>query len=238
LRESESIDFVIVNGENMAGGSGITEKTALELLNNGVDVLTSGDHIFKNKNVDDFFHRDKRVLRPANYKDKPGFGYGIYQSKTGVKIGVINLIGRVFLAGDTVNNPFNMVIDELNKIRRETPIIILDIHAEATSEKIAMGWHLDGQVSGIFGTHTHVTTADETILPKGTAYITDVGMTGPYESVLGREVKPVLHRFRTDGPARFDVAKKDVRLKGVIMEIEIKSGKAVSIERIERRLSV
>jgi metallophosphoesterase (TIGR00282 family) len=236
IREEESVDFVIVNGENMAGGSGITEKTALELLKNGVDVLTSGDHIFKDRNCDDFFHRDKRVLRPGNYKGKPGFGSGIYTTGDGIKVGVINLIGQVFLLGETVDNPFNYVIDEVNKLKRETPIIILDIHAEATSEKIAMGWHLDGLVSGIFGTHTHVTTADETVLPKGTAYITDVGMTGPYESVLGRDVKAVLHRFCTNGPARFEVAKKDVRLKGAIMEIDIESGKALSIERIERKI--
>jgi len=201
LRIEESLDFVVVNGENIAGGSGVTEATAKDILDFQTDVLTSGDHIFKSKTTDDFFHRDKRVLRPANYPaDFPGFGSGVFALSSGLKIGVINLIGRVFLA--EVENPFLKAKTEIEKIKKETPLVLVDFHAEATSEKIALGWYLDGLVSLVYGTHTHVQTADERILPKGTAYITDVGMTGPYESVLGREIKPVLQRFVQDRPSR------------------------------------
>lgn len=236
LRREEGIDFVVVNGENMAGGSGVTESTALELLTSGVDVLTSGDHIFKSKNTDTFFHTEKRVLRPANYPaGSPGFGSGVFTSLGGVKVGVVNVIGRVFLL-EKGDSPFFRAKAEIDKLKRETPIIIVDIHAEATSEKIALGWYLDGEVSAIFGTHTHIQTADETILPKGTAYITDAGMTGPYKSVLGREVQPVLHKFLTGQPARFEVAKDDVRLSGAIIEVDPTNGKALSIRRIQKKL--
>jgi len=236
LREEESLDFVVVNGENIAGGSGITESTAKEILEHQADVMTSGDHIFKSKTTDDFFHHEKRVLRPLNYpKGSPGFGSGLFQLSSGLKIGVVNIIGRVFLVD--VDNPFTRVREEIETLRKDTPIILVDFHAEATSEKIAMGWYLDGTISLLYGTHTHVQTADERILPKGTAYLTDVGMTGSYESVLGREIKPVLERFLTDKPTRFGVAKGDVRLLGAIVEIDTQTGKATSIKRIERKMS-
>jgi len=236
LRKEGSIDFVVVNGENIAGGSGVTKSTARELLESGVDVLTSGDHMFKSKNTDTFFHTEKRVLRPANYPaGSPGFGSGIFTSTSGVPIGVVNVIGRVFLL-EKGDSPFFRAKEEIDKLKRETKVIIVDVHAEATSEKIALGWYLDGEVSVIFGTHTHIQTADETILPKGSAYITDVGMTGAYRSVLGREIQPVLHKFLTGQPARFEVAKEDVRLLGALIEVDTASGKALSIRRIEKRV--
>jgi metallophosphoesterase (TIGR00282 family) len=233
LTKEEGLDFVIINGENIAGGSGINEKTAKELFAVGADVITSGDHIFKSKNTDSFFHTEKRILRPANYAKKfPGFGSGLYTSRSGRKVGVINLIGRVFL--QDAENPFDRAREEVKKLKQETPVIFVDLHAEATSEKIAMGWYLDGEVTGIFGTHTHVPTADERVLPKGTAYITDVGMTGSYQSILGREIKPVLSRFLTGRSTHFDVAKEDVRLMGIIVEVDEETGKAASIRRIEK----
>jgi hypothetical protein len=237
LRKEEGLDFIVVNGENLAGGSGITEPTAKELLiDAGVDVITSGDHTFKSKNTDTFFHREPRILRPANYPaGSPGFPSGVFQTASGVKVGVVNVIGRVFLLekGDC---PFQRAKEEVEKLREQTPIIIVDFHAEATSEKVALGWYLDGEVSVIFGTHTHIQTADETILPKGTAYLTDVGMTGPYKSVIGREIEPILKRFLTGKPMHFDVAKEDVRLLGAIVEIDRETGRALSIKRITRKL--
>jgi len=234
LRKSERLEFVIVNGENAAGGSGITESTANELFDAGADVITSGDHIFKSKNVDSFFHKESRILRPANYPEgAPGFGSGVFSSRNGIKIGVVNVIGRVFLA--PVDCPFKRAKEEIERLKKETAVIIVDIHAEATSEKVAFGWYLDGEVSAVFGTHTHIQTADESILPNGTAYITDVGMTGPYRSVLGREITPVLHRFLTQLPAKFEVASEDVRFLGAIVEIDPRTGRAGRIQRIERK---
>ena len=236
LKEEENLDFVIINGENIAGGSGVNQKTAKELFEAGGDVVTSGDHIFKSKNTDTFFHSEKRILRPLNYsKSDVGFGSGIYESASGVKVGVINLIGRVFLEKDAYS-PFEKAETEIQRIKAETPIIFIDFHAEATSEKVALGWYLDGWVSGIFGTHTHVPTADLKVLPKGTAYITDVGMTGAYKSILGREIQPVLQRFLTGRSRHFDVAKEDVRLMGVIVEVDVETGKALSAKRIERKI--
>ncbi len=235
IQKEESLDFVIINGENIAGGSGITERTAKELFDLGGNVITSGDHIFKSKNTDTFFHHEKRILRPLNYsKSDKGFGSGVYESASGIKVGIINLIGRVFLDQEAYS-PFEKAEEAIKELRLETPIIFIDIHAEATSEKIALGWYLDGKVSGIFGTHTHVPTADEAVLPNGTAYITDVGMTGAYRSILGREIKPVLQRFLTGKSTHFDVAKEDVRLMGIIVEVDVKTGKALLIRRIEKK---
>jgi metallophosphoesterase (TIGR00282 family) len=227
--------LVVVNGENIAGGSSVTKDTVEELLRNGVDVITSGDHIFKKKEALPVIESNARVLRPLNYpKGTPGSGFVVVTTRTGVKIAVINLLGRVFL--QTVDCPFQTVEQALKSIKAQTKIVIVDMHAEATSEKVAMGWFLDGTVSAVYGTHTHIQTADETILPKGTAYITEVGMTGPYHSVLGREIDQVLHKFLTQMPGHMDVAQGDIRLSGALISIDVSSGRAVSIQRIHERL--
>ncbi len=231
----ESIDFVIANGENIAGGSGITESTVRSLFSSGVHVMTSGDHIFRKKEGEALLEQSDRILKPANYPaSTPGVGSTIVETKNGVKIGVINLIGRVFLK--TVDCPFEVADREVKKLRQFTPLIFVDIHAEATSEKIALGWFLDGRVSAVFGTHTHIQTADETILPKGTGYITDLGMCGPYKSVIGRDITQVLKMFQTQMPMRLDVAKDDARVSGVIFEVSQDTGKTVSIRRIHEKL--
>jgi metallophosphoesterase (TIGR00282 family) len=236
LRQRERLDFVVANGENIAAGSGITEATLQTLLQNGVDVVTTGDHVFKKREVYDLLKRSRRILRPANYPvGAHGFGSSVYDIVGMCSIGVVNLLGRVFL--QTVDCPFQRITPIVEELRQKTRIVIIDFHAEATSEKIAMGWYLDGKVSCVYGTHTHVQTADETILPQGTAYITDIGMTGPCRSVLGRDIEAVLHRFTTQMPAHFAVARDDIRLHGAIVEIDIATGKAVSIRRIEERLS-
>ncbi len=234
FREEEGIDFVIANGENSASGSGITPKLMSQLLNAGVDVITTGDHIFKNKEVMSCIE-DPRLLRPNNYvADASGNGYGIFKMGDDTTIAVINLSGRVFM--DPCECPFSDVEKVLAELNGKTNIIIVDMHAEATSEKIAMGWYLDGRVSGIFGTHTHIQTADERVLPSGTAYITDVGMTGPYESILGRKIENVLHKFTTNMPSRFDVASGDVRICGVMIMVDDSNGHARSIERVSIKI--
>lgn len=232
-RAERGIDVVIVNGENAAGGSGLTPKIADELLASGVDVITTGDHIWKKRDIYEYLKTSHKLIRPANYPEgAPGKGSTVV-AVGGVKIGVINLIGRVFM--DPLDCPFAQVNKELDKIKDETKIILVDVHAEATSEKVALGWYLDGQVSAVVGTHTHVQTADEKILPKGTAYITDTGMTGPFKSVIGRCVEPVLERFVTQLPTRFDVAGEDVQMHGVIIEVDKATGKAVKIERVQKK---
>lgn len=236
LIDEEGLDFVVVNGENIAGGNGITESTAQDLFSNGVDVITSGDHYFDKKEAFDYLQKETRVLRPLNYPAQAlGTGSVIAKSKSGRKIGVMNLLGQVFM-GPNVNSPFLTAKEEIEKMRKETSIILVDIHAEATSEKIALGWYLDGKVSAIFGSHTHIQTADEHVLPKGTAYITDMGMCGPYQSVLGRDVSMVLNRFLTQVPTRFPVANEDVRLSGVIIDIDAETGRATAIKRVHERL--
>lgn len=235
IKKEEAIDFSIGNAENAAGGSGITREVCDELLGYGLDVLTSGDHIWRKKEVLDIINIEKRLLRPLNFPDgAPGSGSWIYQLKDGTSICVINIIGRVFM--NTLECPFRTMRNELERVKEKTPVIIVDFHAEATSEKIAMGYFLDGLVSAVLGTHTHIQTADEKILPKGTAYITDLGMTGPYDSVIGRTVEEILERFITQLPTRFQVAENDIQLHGAILEIEAKTGRAVSIKRIQRKL--
>lgn len=234
LIKEQGIHFVIVNGENLAGGSGITQSTVDEIFRCGVDVISSGDHVFKKKEGENLLQEDKRILRPANYPAlAPGQGSCVVSSKQGIKIGVINLLGRVFLK--TVDCPFQAADREIEKVSKEAKIIFVDMHAEATSEKVAMGWYLDGRVSGIFGTHTHVQTADECVLPKGTGYITELGMCGPYRSVIGREIEQVHHMFLTQMPVRLDVATEDARLSGAIFEIDTDTGKAVSVTRVHER---
>ncbi len=235
IRNKEKLEFVIANGENVAGGSGITPGLADELFGYGVDIITSGDHIWKRKEIIDRIDTDKRILRPANYpKEAPGSGSTIVKSESGTAIGVINLIGRVFM--QAVECPFRIAKEEIDRIKDKARIIIVDIHAEATSEKIALGWYLDGLVSGIIGTHTHVQTADEKILPNGTAFITDAGMTGPFDSVIGRKKEQILTRFITQMPARFEMADGNIQLHGVIIDIDEKTGKADSIKRIQEKL--
>ena len=235
MKKKNEVDFVIANGENSAGGSGYTEKTAMELLSSGVDVITSGDHVFKKKDILSYITKEDKLLRPANYPDGvPGCGYVILPLNDNQKIAVVNILGRVFLK--PLLCPFKTMETLLKEISRVTPNIIVDFHAEATSEKIAMGWFLDGKVSAVVGTHTHVQTSDEIILPKGTAYITDLGMTGPIDSVLGRDVSNVLEHFLTGMPAKFHIAKDNIQLQGVIIDIDEKTGKAKSIKRIKLRL--
>lgn len=231
----ERIDFVIANGENTAGGSGITPMIVDELLGYGVDIITSGDHVWKRKEILDRIAEDARILRPANYPmEAPGFGATVVTSKSGTEVGVINLIGRVFM--QAVECPFKTVKREVDKMRQKTRIIVVDVHAEATSEKVALGWFLDGTVSAVIGTHTHIQTADEKILPKGTAFLTDAGMTGPYDSVIGRKKEQILNRFMTQMPTKFEMAENDVQLHGAIIEIDEKTGLAESIKRIQEKL--
>ena len=235
MKKKEDVEFVIANGENAAGGSGITPPLADELLGYGVDVITTGDHVWKRKEIVDRISTDSRILRPANYpREVPGFGSSVIKSESGIDVGVINLIGRVFM--QAVECPFRVAKEEVARLKSKTNIIIVDMHAEATSEKIALGWYLDGMVSAIIGTHTHIQTADEKILPNGTAFITDTGMTGPYDSVIGRKKEQILTRFITQMPQRFEMAEGDVQLHGVIIDIDEKTGKADSIKRVQERL--
>lgn len=235
LIREEEISFVIANGENLAGGSGVTEATALDLFSSGVDVITSGDHIFRKKEAEALLQKSQKILRPANYPAAaPGAGSTVVRSKEGIPIGVLNLLGRVFLK--TVNCPFETAAREVRKLQAETRLIFVDIHAEATSEKAALGWFLDGQVSAIFGTHTHIQTADETVLPKGTGYITELGMCGPYQSVIGRQIDQVLKMFLTQMPSKLEVAMGDPRISGAIFEVDSQTGKTASVRRIHEKL--
>ena len=236
FRKDRGIDFVIANAENVAGGSGLTPDTADELLGSRIDVITSGDHIWKRKEIYDRLKEDYRILRPANFPEScPGRGSSVVKSDSGKPVGIINLLGRVFM--NPMGCPFKAAERELKAISQYTNIILVDIHAEATSEKIALGRFLDGRVSGVFGTHTHVQTADEKILPKGSAFITDLGMTGPQDSVIGRGVDAVIERFLTSMPLKFDIPDKDIELQGAIVEVNEFSGKSVSIERVRERIA-
>jgi len=235
LRDELHIDAVIANCENAAGGAGITPPIADEFFRAGVDVLTSGNHVWRKREAFELLKLDHRVIRPANYPNgAPGTGSTIVETLGGQKIGVLNLMGRVFM--EPLDCPFRTADRELERLKLVTPIIIVDMHAEATSEKVAMGWYLDGRVSCVFGTHTHIPTADERILPKGTAFLTDVGMTGPYDSVIGRRVDQILERFLSSIPNKSDVAEGNIQLRGLLIEVNPTTGKALSIERITRTL--
>ncbi len=226
------IDFTIANGENAAGGMGITPDIAIELLDQRVDLLTSGNHIWAKKEIIPFLDQEERILRPANYPaEVPGRGAGIFRTKQGEKIGVINLEGRVFMKH--LECPFRTGERMIETLKRETPIILVDFHAEATSEKVAMGWFLDGKVTAVLGTHTHVQTSDEKILDGGTAYITDVGMTGPLDSVIGIRKQIAVNRLLTQIPWKFDVATDEIEMQGVIIETDSPTGKAKGIQRIK-----
>ncbi|HEY0455601.1 MAG TPA: TIGR00282 family metallophosphoesterase [Verrucomicrobiae bacterium] len=231
LRARHGLDAVIANGENSAGGSGITPKTATEIFSAGVDVMTTGDHLWDQKEVTTLLESEPRFLRPLNYPPgTAGQGSRVFTLTDKPAFAVLNVQGRVFMA--ELENPFAAARDEVAKLRALTRIIFVDIHAEATSEKIAMARMLDGQVSAVVGTHTHVQTADEQIFPGGTAYLTDAGFTGPHESVLGREIEPVIRRFLTNTPQRFAVAKQRVLLQGAIVEIDNVTGRATGIQRV------
>jgi metallophosphoesterase (TIGR00282 family) len=236
LRAQHQIEVVVANGENSAGGSGITPKTAEEIFAAGVDVITSGDHLWDQKEVTQLLEQERRFLRPLNYPAATlGQGGQVYHSTNGgTPYAVINLQGRTFMAA--LENPFKAAREAVLHLRQETRIILVDIHAEATSEKIALARFLDGQVSACIGTHTHVQTADEQIFPGGTAFLCDAGFTGPHESVLGREIEPVIQRFLTYTPQRFHVARDRVFLQGALIEIDNATGRAVSIRRINEPL--
>lgn len=231
LKDKYKIDLSIANGENAAGGFGITRKTGQALFDMGLDLLCSGNHIWDKKEAVKYLPEESRILRPANYpKGVPGLGTAIVDLSDGTKVGVLNLSGRVFMP--SLDCPFQTADREIAELKKKTSIIIVDMHAEATSEKIAMGWYLDGKVSAIIGTHTHVQTADEKILPEGTAYITDVGMTGPIDSVIGMKKEIAIFRFKTFIPEKFSVAGGDTELNAVVVEIDSKSGHAKEIKRI------
>lgn len=231
--EVNAIDLVVANGENASGGAGLVVKNATELFNAGIDVITSGNHIWHQKGYEETFEQFPRVLRPANYPEPcPGNGYVIIE-RNGVRVAVLNLEGRIFM--EPIESPFAWFDRIYDEIADEASIIILDFHAEVTSEKIALGWYVDGRVSFMFGTHTHIPTADARILPEGTAYITDLGMCGAHDSVIGMKRDAILRKFLTQRPQRFDVATDDVRLNGAICGIDPASGNAVTIERFEYR---
>ncbi|MDI6732430.1 MAG: TIGR00282 family metallophosphoesterase [Planctomycetota bacterium] len=239
LIKKEQIHFCVANGENAAGGSGITPQIATELFSYGINVITSGDHIWKKKEIIDYINKTPTLLRPANYPpESAGNGYGVFiiNSNPDVKICVINLQGRVFMPPSDC--PFHTIDNIISSMPSDTKIILVDMHTEATSEKVAMGWHLNGKVSCVFGTHTHIQTADESILSNGTAYITDVGMCGPYDSIIGRRTDRVLSAFITGMPATFDVAKSDIRVSGIILTIDSETGKTIRIKRISERLEM
>ena len=232
IKDLYQIDFVIANAENASGGFGVTPDVLRELFDYGIDLLTSGNHIWDKSEIIPKFDTEKYLLRPANYpKENPGTGSAIFQTTAGENIGVLNLMGRVFM--NSIDCPFKTALKEVKKIKAKTDIIVIDIHAEATSEKMAMGWFFDGKVSAVIGTHTHIQTADERVLPEGTAYITDVGMTGAMDSIIGMNKDIIIERFLTQRPQRFKVAKRDIQLNAVIIDINPKTGKSNGIQRLK-----
>jgi 2',3'-cyclic-nucleotide 2'-phosphodiesterase len=231
LIERESLDFVIANVENAAAGFGITGDIAETILSYGVDAMTTGNHVWDKKEVLDYIPRQLKLLRPANFPaGVPGRGSYLGRTRTGEPIGVLNIMGRIFM--QPLDDPFAVVLKEIDALRAKARVILVDFHAEATSEKVAMAWHLDGRVIGVFGTHTHVQTADDRILPKGTAAITDAGMTGPHDSVIGVVTEAALGRFLTSMPAKFEPASGPARLNGVIVTADQATGRATSIARL------
>jgi 2',3'-cyclic-nucleotide 2'-phosphodiesterase len=231
LIERESLDFVIANVENAAAGFGITGDIAETILSYGVDAMTTGNHVWDKKEVLDYIPRQLKLLRPANFPaGVPGRGSYLGRTRTGEPIGVLNIMGRIFM--QPLDDPFAVVLKEIDALRAKARVILVDFHAEATSEKVAMAWHLDGRVTGVFGTHTHVQTADDRILPKGTAAITDAGMTGPHDSVIGVVTEAALGRFLTSMPAKFEPASGPARLNGVIVTADQATGRATSIARL------
>ena len=231
LITSESVHLALANAENASGGMGVDVKSAEELFSAGIHVLTSGNHIWKKKEIFPYMEENPRLLRPANYPpDTPGRGWFEWEGPHGLRVLVVNLEGRVFMRN--LEDPFRCVDTILQEHRQYSPVVLVDMHAEATSEKMAMGWYLDGRVSLVYGTHTHVQTADERILPGGTAYITDLGMCGPLDSVIGVEKETVIEGFLSQRPLRFEVARDNVVLQGVLLDVDEESGKAKNIRRI------
>lgn len=227
IRQEYSVDVVVANGENSAGGIGITRNVTNELLEAGIDVLTTGNHVWDKKDIFEFISDETRLVRPANYPPQtPGNPYTIVNVPNRGKLAVLNLSGRVFMPA--LDCPFQIASKYLEEIKQHTPYILVDIHAEATSEKQALAWHLDGQVSAVIGTHTHVQTADARILPKGTAFITDVGMTGPRDSILGVKAEPVIRKFITQLPVKFEVADGPVMINAVFVDL-CEEGTAINI---------
>jgi 2',3'-cyclic-nucleotide 2'-phosphodiesterase len=235
LVDRYDIDLVVANVENAAAGFGITREIGEQLLDYGVDVMTSGNHIWDKREALDYIGIESRLLRPANYPaGAPGNGSYLARSRQDVSVGVVNVMGRVFML--QIDDPFAVVLREIDALKSRTRIVFVDFHAEATSEKLAMGWHLDGKVTAVVGTHTHVQTADERILPKGTAYLTDVGMTGPHDSIIGVEIEPALGRFLNALPAKFETATANPRLNAVVIEADEDTGRALDIERLSYSL--
>lgn len=231
LVDRHRVDLVIVNGENAAGGFGITEETGRELFSQGVHVITSGNHIWDKKDSIGYIEAEQRLIRPANYPPgTPGRGSMVVATSGGVKVGILNLEGRVFM--NNLDCPFRTADQEIERLKAQVLIVIVDFHAEATSEKSSLGWYLDGRATAVIGTHTHVQTADERILPGGTAYITDAGMTGAFDSVIGVRKDEPIQKFLTQLPSKFEVAKRDIRLNGVLVEVDEKNGHATRIERL------
>lgn len=234
LVDHHFIDLVVANGENAAAGYGLTATVLKELFAAGVDVVTSGNHIWDKKEINPVLEKERRLLRPANYPPGlPGRGSGVFETPAGIKVGVLNLEGRVFMKN--LDCPFRSADPLVAELKQITPIVLVDFHAEATSEKQALGFYLDGRVSAVIGTHTHVQTADERVLPGGTGYLTDAGMTGSREAVIGNQVEQALDRFLTQLPVKLEVAKKDPFLCGVILTINEDSGGCETIERIQVR---
>jgi len=237
LREERQIDFFIANGENAAGGRGITPKIAIDLLRCGIAVITTGDHVWDQRDLAAWLPTEPRVLRPANYPaGAPGAGSIVLETAKG-RVGVLNLQGRTFMQ-PILENPFRVADEEVERLRAETPVIFVDMHCETTSEKIAMGRHLDGRVSALVGTHTHVQTADERIFPGGTAFLCDAGMCGPEESILGRQIEPIVTRFQNNLPLAFPVARGRVRLCGMQVDVEAATGRALAVERFMRMVEL
>ncbi len=229
---NHAVDLVIGNGENAAGGFGITPELAHELFDMGIAVITTGNHAWDKKEVVDYFKHEPRLLRPANYPEGvPGHGSYLAETPAGDRVGVLQLMGRVFMP--MTDCPFQTARREIARLKEETPAIIVDMHAEASSEKMAMGFFLDGQVTAVVGTHTHVPTADEQILPNGTAYITDIGMTGPIHSVIGIKKELAIEKFLTQMPRRFEAASGPAVFRAVLIELDAAVGKAISIQRLQ-----
>ena len=234
LKKEHNIDFTIANGENSAGGNGIIRRTANELMDCGIDVLTSGDHIWKNRETQGLLDETQYILRPANYPEgAPGKGYNLFDLSLGKKIAVINLLGRVFLS--TIDCPFRTADRIIEEVSKQTNIIFIDFHAEATSEKVALGWYLDGKISCLAGTHTHIPTRDYRILPNGSAYITDVGMAGSHDSVIGVNKEPVIERFLSQLPTKFKPATEDIWVQGIIVTIDPETGKSTDIIPVDEK---
>jgi hypothetical protein len=231
LIDGLGVDLVVANVENAAAGYGVTREIGEALLSHGIDVMTTGNHVWDRRETLDYIGTEPRLLRPANYPaGTPGHGSYLARTAQGRPVGVVNVMGRVFMA--SLDDPFVAVTREVDALRKRTRVVLVDVHAEATSEKLALGWHLDGTVTAVIGTHTHVQTADEQILPGGTAYLTDAGMTGPHDSIIGMDRAAVLEKFRTGLPVRLETASGNPRLNGLFMTADEATGRALTIERL------